>query len=100
MDDGDEKSALGTVEIAIGEWVYLTAVYKRGTELTTYVNGKFDASIEISNNAYESIGHPFQIGNIPNSQTYFEGLIDDVMIYQKALSEDQIKAIYYNQNKN
>jgi hypothetical protein len=99
MDDGDEKSALGTVEITLGEWVYLTAVYERGEELKTYVNGKFDASIEISSNTYEPAGHPFQIGNIPNSQTYFDGSIDDVMIYQKALSEGQIKAIYNNQRK-
>jgi hypothetical protein len=99
IDDGDEKSAFGTVEITLGEWVYLTAVYKRGAELMTYVNGKFDASIPISDNAYEPIGHPFQIGNIPNSQTYFDGMIDDVMVYQKALSEDQIKAIYNNQRK-
>lgn len=99
IDDGDEKSALGAIEINPGQWVYLTAVYKRGGNLTTYVNGESDGSIAISNNAYEPISHPFQIGNIPNSQTYFEGSIDDVMIYQKVLSADQIKAIYNNQRK-
>ena len=99
IDDGDKKTALGTIEINPEEWVYLTAVYKRGANLATYVNGEFDASVEISNNIYEPVNHPFQIGHIPNYQTYFEGLIDNVMIYRKALSEGQIRAIYYNQEK-
>lgn len=99
IDDGDEKSALGAIEISPGQWVYLTTVYKRGANLATYVNGEQDASIAISNNAYEPVSHPFQIGNIPNSQTYFNGSIDDVMVYRKALSENQIKAIYNNQRK-
>ncbi len=99
IDDEDEKGAFGTIQINPEEWVYLTAVYKKGASLTTYVNGELDASVAISNDTYEPVSHPFQIGHIPNYPTYFEGLLDDVMIYQKALSEDQIKGIYYNQKK-
>ena len=99
IDDGDEKSVLGIIEINPEEWIYLIAVYNRGINLTTYINGEFDANIVISNNTYEAVSHPFQIGYIPNYPTYFKGLIDDVMIYQKVLSEGQIKAIYNNQRK-
>ena len=99
IDDGDKKTALGTIEIDPEEWVHLAAVYTRGADLATYVNGEFDASVEISDSVYEPVNHPFQIGLIPNYPTHFEGLIGNVMIYRKALSEDQINGIYYNQQK-
>ena len=99
IDDGDEKAVLGSITINPDEWIYLTAVYKRGGNLTTYVNTEKDADIEISNNAYGPVNHPFEIGHMPNYPTYFKGLIDDVMIYRKALTEDEITGIYNNQRK-
>ena len=99
IDDGDKKTALGSIGINSGEWVYLTAVYERGANLTTYVNSQLDGSTEISNNTYEPISYPLQVGYIANYPNYYKGSIDDVMIYKKALSQDQIRAIYHNQRK-
>ena len=99
IDDGDPKTAFGNIEISPGEWVYLTAVYQRGANLTTYVNGEPDASVEISNNAYDGNNLPFQMGYVFNAleDLYFGGSMDNVMIFQKALSEEQVKGIYNNQ---
>lgn len=99
IDDGDKKTALGSIGINSGEWVYLTAVYERGVNLTTYVNNQLDGSTEISSNVYEPVNYPLQVGYIANYPNYYQGSIDDVMIYKKALSEDQIRAIYNNQKK-
>ena len=74
-------------------------VYKRGGNLSIYVNGEFDAAIPISDNVYGATNLPFLIGFNTNALIYFEGLIDDVIVFQKALSEDEIKGIYNNQLK-
>ena len=99
IDDGIEKTVIGNIDINPGQWVHLTAVYNKGENLSIYVNGDFDAAIPITDNTYQPTNLPFQIGYIPNALIYFEGLIDDAIVFQKALSEDEIKGIYNNQRK-
>ncbi len=94
------KHSNGQDEIDPGQWVYLTAVYKKGDGLRTYVNGNFDRETPISSASYTILeDSPLQIGCLHETQC-FQGLIDDVIIFKKALSESEIKAIYNNQKKN
>jgi len=94
------KNANGQEVINLDQWVYLTAVYKKADGLRTYVNGNFDREVPISSASYAALeSNPFQIGCIDQSLC-FQGLIDDVVIFKKALSESEIQAIYSNQMKN
>ncbi len=97
IDDGIEKSVVGNIDVNPNQWVYLTAVYERGGDLSIYVDGVFDAAIPITDNVYGTTNLPFLIGYNTNALIYFEGLIDDVIVFQKVLSEDEIKGIYGNQ---
>ena len=86
-------------DIDLNQWVYLTAVYKKADGLRTYVNGNFDREVPISSASYAIIENvPLQIGCVNQAQC-FQGLIDDVVIFEKALSESEIRAIYSNQKK-
>jgi hypothetical protein len=39
---------------------------------------------------------PIRIGGRADNARYYGGIIDEVLIYNRALSEDEIKELYYN----
>ena len=73
------------------KWYHVAATFKNGT-IKIYVNGKLDVK------GTGSLGQnyqPFYIGFGPTGgDEYFSGLIDEVRIYNRALSEKEIKALY------
>lgn len=93
------KNSNGQEDLQLNQWVYLTAVYKKADGLKTYINGDFDREVTISSASYAALeSDPFQIGCVNQTQC-FQGLIDDIVIFKKALSESEIRAIYSNQKK-
>lgn len=97
--DGYAKNVNGQEQIKLNQWTYLTAVYKKGESLKTYVNGKYDREISISGASYANLEEvPFQIGSVNGTQC-FHGLIDDIIVLNKALSGNEIKTVYTNQKK-
>ena len=78
------------------EWYYLTAVYN-GSNRLFYVNGNLDNSDTKSGNLAAATGDlGISWGVADNNKGPFNGTIDEVIIYNKSLSEEQIKAIYEN----
>jgi hypothetical protein len=82
----------GSAAINTNEWHHLAAVYD-GSVQQIYIDGKLDATQPwtggiASNDADVLIGE-----NSEQTQRFFDGLIDDVRVYNYALSENQIKAL-------
>jgi hypothetical protein len=75
-------------------WYHVTCVYDQ-TKQKIYLNGVLDA--EVSRTGLMAVsGSPRAIGRHPIfSQYHFQGLIDEVRIYNRALSEEEIKEHYY-----
>ena len=76
-------------EFSSGEWIFITAVYNKTSDrIKLYVNGE-EASLGsgLGNNGLNGSAH-LTIGKAYNY--YFKGLIDDLKIYDKALTEDEI----------
>ena len=74
-------------------WMHIAASYD-GIAMKVFLNGLLDTSYNtvINTIAYGSIG--LNIGNsIPNSSDAFLGKIDDLRIYDRALSTNEIKAL-------
>ncbi len=93
------KNTNGQEWIKPDEWIYLTAVYQKSDSMRTYVNGVFDREIPIGSTSYFVIeDSPLQIGCLDESEC-FEGFIDDVIIFEKALTQSEIQTIYNNQRK-
>ena len=79
------------------KWYHIAGVYD-GSEIRLYMDGEFQVSIPHSGNIIYN-NQPFYISrNAPyNSQDhYFRGKIDEVAIYDKALSGLEIKQHYQN----
>ena len=100
--DIDKKLSIcwedGGKSITRNNWTHLFVTY--GTsEIKTYVNGALIKKYSISgsiNNTNEPLRIAARGGfNTPNS--FFNGVIDEVRIYNRALSEAEVKSLYTQQ---
>jgi hypothetical protein len=82
----------GDVNVNDGEWHHTAGVYD-GSKYYLYVDGDLDASKDTSGTMSIS-SYPVLIGaNAQQSGREFEGLIDDVRIYKRALNETEILGV-------
>ncbi len=76
-----------------GEWVFLVATYD-GAKTKLYGNGILLAEEDFSTSIVNS-NSPLEIGrNGFNGLDDFKGVIDDIRIYSRALTEDEILELY------
>lgn len=79
-----------------GRWYHMVGVYKSGSIFRIYINGKnfgCDSAGLPSGNLFVSTTDVW-IGNAVGYANPFNGLIDDVRLYNYALSDAQIKTLY------
>jgi hypothetical protein len=81
-----------------GTWVHV-AVVRSTTDATKriYVNGRLEASSNFDAEPFENTGLDIYIGASvcdTMQHRFFNGSMDDVMIYDRALSDDEVKSIY------
>ena len=77
----------GTTVLATNEWIHVALAYDGG-EARIYVNGQLDASMSVSGELAES-SNEFRIGR-GDPAGYFVGMIDDVRLYNHALTENEL----------
>jgi hypothetical protein len=78
-------------EIVAGAWYYLVATYE-GTTGKFYINGNYIGSFTFTR---KTDTNPFQIGRSYNGE-YFNGLVDEVRIYNRALTSEEVSDLYQN----
>ncbi|MDP3900523.1 MAG: LamG-like jellyroll fold domain-containing protein, partial [bacterium] len=81
--------------INLNQWYHVVATYKDGQQ-TLYLNGQLVVSAPTSGNVLSSSPNERTwIGRLPSSVGgSFSGVIDEVKIYNKALSEDEVAFDY------
>ncbi|MHC4122820.1 MAG: LamG-like jellyroll fold domain-containing protein [Planctomycetota bacterium] len=78
-----------------GQWHHIVGTYDKAT-MRIYWDGAENNSFSVSGNI-DTGGYPVYIGGVYGKPEYvFGGLIDDVRIYKRALSANEIKRIYQN----
>ena len=83
--------------VTYGTWYHIAIVYTNNQDVDFYVNGNAEGSIQFSNTTSIAAGSPTRIGVYSGSlQNYFNGEIDEVAIFDKALTADQIKFDLYS----
>ncbi len=75
-----------------GEWVHVAAVYD-GKQMKLYKNAREVGSTSKTGRVAVNPDVSMWIGRNPDGRRPFHGLIDDVRIYDRALSAAQLKAI-------
>jgi hypothetical protein len=93
-DGTDSINKFTDVTVSAGQWSYITVVYIDDTSLTMYINGKDGGGTlagTIANVDDVVNASPLVIGAESDAQVFRNGLIDEVKIYNYALTTAQMK---------
>lgn len=95
------RSKGGTTALTFGRWYHVSAVVRGATDMDIYVNGVNDGGtyggtggtlVNITRGA--SLGYYGECSASLTTDEYFPGAIDDIRIYNRALSAAEIKQLY------
>lgn len=89
-DPADSSTVDGLTPLPVGTWSHLALTYD-GAALRLLINGQQVDETAMSDSLYDD-GSPLRIGGNGVWGEYFEGLIDEVRIYNRALTAQQIQA--------
>ncbi|MCD6219131.1 DUF4091 domain-containing protein [Candidatus Calescamantes bacterium] len=77
-----------------GQWYHVAAVYD-GQLMKIYIDGKLDNKVSKGRFSIPTSGQPLRIGKwTDNAPRYFPGVIDEVRVYHRVLSEEEIAKRY------
>ena len=88
--NGGERWASSPITIPLNTWSHLAITYD-GTTLRLYINAAQVASQAISG-TIEVNSDPVRIGGNTYPNQFFQGVIDEVRIYNRALTQTQIQS--------
>jgi hypothetical protein len=87
---GSDIAATGTAALATNTWTHLAMTFD-GAALRFYVNGTLVRTVNTTGNIVNGTG-PLRIGGNAPWGEYFAGQIDDVRVYNRALTLTEIQA--------
>lgn len=89
-----EGSGAPAGSVGAGSWYLLTGTFD-GSAMKLYINGTLEHTTLVSGSLAVN-NSDLKIGAIPGFETgyFFDGLIDDVRIYNRALSDGEIQQLY------
>ncbi|MGD1085612.1 MAG: LamG-like jellyroll fold domain-containing protein [Verrucomicrobiota bacterium] len=86
-------------QLQTNQWYHVAAVWD-GTNESAFINGVFDSSIPAPGTLIQG-SNPVRIGGDPiGDQQFLDGKIDDVRIYNRALSSNEIAELYVYESTN
>jgi hypothetical protein len=95
LDTSGWSTATGNNALSAGNW-YFVSLTRNNTNVTLYLNGNVEG---IGNNGATEPTSSFYIGRYYSTGDYFfNGSIDEVMVFNFALNSSQITDIYNNQS--
>jgi len=86
--------------LGLNQWKHVAIVTSdTDPKRTIYINGTADATSTTgiqskTNTSYITLGGAFDGGNLIGGDRYWRGLLDDVRIYNRALSAEEVKRLY------
>ncbi|MHC4544246.1 MAG: lamin tail domain-containing protein, partial [Planctomycetota bacterium] len=86
IEDSSSVQAVSPETINTDQWYHVAAT-NDGSTLKLYVDGRLKDST--SSTGLTGVNHNAYIGGEPNTTLYYTGLIDDVRIYDRAVSESE-----------
>ncbi|MBC8422435.1 MAG: hypothetical protein H8E01_00230, partial [Chloroflexi bacterium] len=77
----------------LNQWTHIVVVYNAGV-VQTYANGTLVHTYNGSGNIRPAGYNDFRIGGRQYTSQYFDGLIDEVRVFDRVLSADEIRSLY------
>lgn len=92
-----DVTLLSNATVTTGTWVHIAAVYDATSGAKLYINGSLDNSSSIIGDLiYNSFNYKVRIGGNSLNNHYFRGNIDEVFVYNRALTANEVSQIYGN----
>jgi hypothetical protein len=92
-DAGDSTRVVGDGEITVGDWHQIVAVYDANA-VDIYVDG-IRYSTQVTGVFFDqAAGSQFTIGDSGHEENPYGGLIDDVKVYDRAMTPDEVRQAY------
>ncbi|MFZ1618526.1 MAG: LamG domain-containing protein [Flavobacteriales bacterium] len=79
--------------VTVNTWHHVAATFN-GTTIITYLDGQAGTPVAFSGSLNTQDSPIWLARNAPSSSTPFSGSIDEVRVYNRALSADEIKSLY------
>lgn len=87
----------GSIFVADNQWKHLVVIYENGN-LKLYVNRILDKNESIQ--SLNTINNLLRLGSSNINTEFFDGELDDIRIYNRALSENEVNQLYHENNWN
>jgi len=96
---GTSASARGNIIVGVDQWHMVTIVYRINTQtVSIYVDGVLDNITSAFPAANPTVNAKLYIGrddpSVPSTGYFFHGSLDDISIYNRALSAHDVHALY------
>jgi len=88
-----QYSVASTTELNINEWYHISAV-RRDTTIEIYVNGVMTGITSVPNQPINDSGRNLEIARFANGFYLDGGKIDDIKMFDRALSQNEIVQLY------
>jgi len=96
VDGLDETITLGNGDITAGEWHEIAVVHEAGA-VTAIVDGAIYTGAVLGTSFDQADGAPFTIGDTVHDESPYSGLMDDVRIYNRAMTAVELGFINLKQ---
>ncbi|MFA5146614.1 MAG: LamG-like jellyroll fold domain-containing protein [Candidatus Omnitrophota bacterium] len=90
--NGTKQQARET-DVILGSWHHVAGVFN-GTSVRIYVDGALKGETAFSKQTIAVEGHNLTIGGRDGGGRCFDGSIDDVVVFDRALSSEEIRSLY------
>jgi hypothetical protein len=90
--DGNSKIVTSSARISAGNWTHI-AISGNGNNLKLYINGILDRTITTGTAITNYSTPEFILGQATQTGTYFKGQINDVRMYNRVLSDNEISQL-------
>jgi hypothetical protein len=91
--DGANYTATGPADVTTADWQHVAFTYD-GDTLVVYRNGDDGTPNMTPSGALTAAMVELWVGGNPSAGRYFEGQIDDVRVYSRALSDAEVLRLY------
>ena len=78
------------IDPVLADTWYFVAIVNDGTNTKCYVDGSYVGQVMMGTHLFDDV----RVGVNRGDNTYFDGLVDDIRIYNNALSQSEITSIY------
>ena len=83
--------------LTTGQWYHIVSVWEEGVSNKIYINGSLDATNTTSLGTRSELEY-ITIGYLEQGNTYLNGKLDQVRIFDKALSSSEVTTLYGESN--